>query len=156
MNVMMLSVPVWSGNVSDMMPEQRDFFHWMSALIALPAAAYAGQPFFSPPLRALRARRTQHGRADLASASSWRSRCRSSETIHHAEHAYFDAALMLFAFLLAGRYLDQNMRRRTRAVAGNLAALKAGDRDETRRSRRDNRGTGGAHPGRRHGAAAAG
>ena len=42
MNVMMLSVPVWSGNVSDMIPEQRDFFHWLSALIALPAAAYAG------------------------------------------------------------------------------------------------------------------
>ena len=48
-----------------------------------------------------------------------------AETIHHAEHAYFDAALMLLAFLLAGRYLDQSMRRKTRAVAGNLAALKA-------------------------------
>ena len=47
-----------------------------------------------------------------------------AETIHHAEHAYFDAALMLLAFLLAGRYLDQSMRRKTRAVAGNLAALK--------------------------------
>jgi Cu2+-exporting ATPase len=32
---------------------------------------------------------------------------------------------MLITFLLLGRYLDQNMRRRTRAVAGNLAALKA-------------------------------
>jgi Cu2+-exporting ATPase len=32
---------------------------------------------------------------------------------------------MLLTFLLVGRYLDQNMRRRTRAVAGNLAALKA-------------------------------
>ena len=39
MNIMMLSIPVWSGNVSDMIPEQRDFFHWLSALIALPAAA---------------------------------------------------------------------------------------------------------------------
>src|SRR6516162_4172038 len=38
MNVMMLSIPVWSGNVSDMLPEQRDFFHWLSALIVLPAA----------------------------------------------------------------------------------------------------------------------
>jgi P-type Cu2+ transporter len=47
------------------------------------------------------------------------------ETLGHAEHAYFDSAVMLLAFLLAGRFLDQNMRRRTRAVAGNLAALKA-------------------------------
>src|SRR5207342_2350209 len=27
MNVMMLSVPVWSGNIGDMISEQRDFFH---------------------------------------------------------------------------------------------------------------------------------
>src|SRR3954465_11125279 len=46
MNVMMLSIPVWCGNVSDMLPEQRDFFLWLWALIALRAAAYAGQPFF--------------------------------------------------------------------------------------------------------------
>ena len=60
-----------------------------------------------------------------ASASCWRSRMSVVETFHHAEHAYFDAALMLITFLVAGRYLDQSMRRRTRAVAGNLAALKA-------------------------------
>jgi Cu2+-exporting ATPase len=124
MNVMMLSIPVWSGNVSDMIPEQRDFFHWLSALIALPAAAYAGQPFFRSAFRALR---TGNVNMDvpisigviLALGMS------AVETINHAEHTYFDAAIMLLTFLLVGRYLDQSMRRRTRAVAGNLAALKA-------------------------------
>jgi Cu2+-exporting ATPase len=124
MNVMMLSIPVWSGNVSDMLPEQRDFFHWLSALIALPAAAYAGQPFFRSAFTALRARNVNMDvpiciGVVLALGMS------VVETIHHAEHAYFDAAIMLLTFLLAGRFLDQNMRRRTRAVAGNLAALKA-------------------------------
>src|SRR5215472_8351428 len=56
MNVMLLSVSVWSGDVSDMTGETRDLFHWLSALIALPAAAYAGQPFFLSARRALRAR----------------------------------------------------------------------------------------------------
>src|SRR5690606_36026908 len=46
MNIMLLSVSVWSGNVTDITPETRDLFHWVSALIALPAAAYAGRPFF--------------------------------------------------------------------------------------------------------------
>ncbi|WJR80197.1 heavy metal translocating P-type ATPase [Bradyrhizobium sp. NP1] len=124
MNVMMLSVPVWSGNLSDMLPEQRDFFHWLSALIVLPAAAYSAQPFFASAWSALRVRSVNMDvpisiGIVLALAMSL------VETAFHAEHAYFDAAIMLIAFLLAGRYLDQNMRRRTRAFAGNLAALKA-------------------------------
>ena len=124
MNVMMLSVPVWSGNVSDMLPEQRDFFHWMSALIALPAAAYAGQPFFRSAYRALR---TRNVNMDVPISIGVLLALGMSlvETVNHAEHAYFDAAIMLLTFLLVGRYLDQSMRRRTRAVAGNLAALKA-------------------------------
>ena len=47
------------------------------------------------------------------------------ETANHAQHAYFNSAVMLLFFLLCGRYLDHAMRRKTRAVAGNLAALKA-------------------------------
>lgn len=124
MNVMMLSIPVWSGNVSDMLPEQRDFFHWLSALIALPAAAYAGQPFFRSAWRALSAKTTNMD-VPISIGVILALGMSVVETIHHAEHAYFDAAIMLLTFLLVGRFLDQNMRRRTRAVAGNLAALKA-------------------------------
>ena len=39
MNVMLLSVSIWAGSISDMTQETRDLFHWLSALIALPAAA---------------------------------------------------------------------------------------------------------------------
>src|SRR6185312_6071035 len=124
MNVMMLSIPVWSGNVSDMLPEQRDFFHWLSALIALPAAAYAGQPFFRSAWRALSAKTTNMD-VPISIGVCLALGMSVVETINHAEHAYFDAAIMLLTFLLVGRFLDQNMRRRTRAVAGNLAALKA-------------------------------
>src|SRR5262249_32379464 len=124
MNVMMLSIPVWSGNVSDMLPEQRDFFHWLSALIALPAATYAGQPFFRSAFRALKAGGVNMD-VPISIGVILALGMSVVETFNHAEHAYFDAAIMLLTFLLVGRYLDQNMRRRTRAVAGNLAALKA-------------------------------
>src|SRR5579871_635447 len=122
MNVMLLSVSVWAG--SDMTPETRDLFHWLSALIALPAAAYAGQPFFQSAWKAIRAR---HLNMDVPISLGVILALGMSvvETIGHAEHAYFDSAVMLLFFLLCGRYLDHAMRRKTRAVAGNLAALKA-------------------------------
>ncbi len=124
MNVMLLSVSVWSGNVTDITPETRDFFHWASALIALPAAAYAGRPFFASAWQALRARALNMNvpislGVILALAMS------VVETANHAEHAYYDSALMLLFFLLAGRAIDHAMRRKTRASAGNLAALRA-------------------------------
>ena len=124
MNIMLLSVSVWSGNATDITPETRDFFHWASALIALPAAAYAGRPFFSSAWRALRSRALNMDvpisvGVILALAMS------VVETAHHAKDAYFDSAVMLLFFLLVGRALDHAMRRKTRAVAGNLAALKA-------------------------------
>jgi len=123
MNVMLLSVSVWSGNVTDITPETRDFFHWASALIALPAAAYAGRPFFESAWRGIRSGNLNMNvpislGVILALAMS------VVETANHAEHAYFDSALMLLFFLLCGRTLDHEMRRKTRAVAGNLAALK--------------------------------
>src|SRR5499427_2386116 len=124
MNIMLLSVSVWSGNVTDMTAETRDFFHWFSALIALPAAAYAGQPFFRSAVAALRARRVNMD-VPISLGVFLALGMSVIETIGHAEHAYFDSAVMLLFFLLCGRYLDHAMRRKTRAVAGNLAALKA-------------------------------
>jgi Cu2+-exporting ATPase len=124
MNIMLLSVAVWSGNVTDITPEQRDFFHWLSALIALPAAAYAGQPFFRSAVRAILSRNLNMD-VPISLGVMLALGMSVVETLHHATHAYFDSAMMLIAFLLIGRVLDQNMRRRTRAVAGNLAALRA-------------------------------
>ena len=124
MNIMLLSVSVWSGNVTDITPETRDFFHWASALIALPAAAYAGRPFF----RARGARssaRPLNMDVPISLGVILALGMSLIETANHAEHAYFDSAIMLLFFLLVGRALDHAMRRKTRAVAGNLAALKA-------------------------------
>jgi Cu2+-exporting ATPase len=124
MNIMLLSVSVWSGNVTDITPETRDLFHWLSAAIALPAAAYAGQPFFRSAWAALKARHTNMD-VPISIGILLALGLSLYETAHSAEHAYFDSAVMLIFFLLCGRVLDQMMRRRTRAVAGNLAALKA-------------------------------
>lgn len=124
MNIMLLSVSVWSGNATDITPETRDFFHWLSALIALPTVAYAGRPFLKSAFRALAAGRLNMDvpiviGVALAVALS------VVQTLQHHHHAYFESAVMLLFFLLVGRYLDHNMRGRTRSFAENIAALKA-------------------------------
>ena len=124
MNIMLLSVSVWSGNVTDITPETRDFFHWATALIALPAAAYAGRPFFISAWRALKSRALNMD-VPISLGVTLALGMSVVETANHAEHAYFDSAIMLLFFLLIGRTLDHAMRRKTRAIAGNLAALKA-------------------------------
>ena len=124
MNIMLLSVSVWSGNITDITPETRDLFHWLSALIAIPAVAYAGQPFFGSAWTALRARSVNMD-VPISLGVVLAVGMSIVETMNHATHAYFDSAVMLLFFLLCGRYLDRAMRRRTRAVAGNLAALRA-------------------------------
>jgi Cu2+-exporting ATPase len=123
MNIMLLAVSVWSGNVTDITPETRDFFHWLAALIALPAVAYAGQPFFQSAMNALRNRRTNMD-VPIVIGILLALTVSVVETINSAEHTYFDSVVMLLFFLLCGRYLDQAMRRKTRAVAGNLASFR--------------------------------
>ncbi len=123
-NVMLLSISVWSGNGADMDPATRDLFHWVSALIALPAVAYAGRPFFRSAWAAVRARAVNMDvpislGLVLASAMSL------VETMHGATHAYFDAAVSLTFFLLCGRYLDRRARARARSAAEHLLALTA-------------------------------
>ena len=126
MNIMLLSVAIWAGAGDEGVSETRDFFHWLSALIAVPVCAYAGRPFLDSALAALRAGRTNMD-VPISIGVILTLGMSFVETARHAEHAYFDGATMLLFFLLCGRYLDQAMRRKTRAVAGNLAALKARD-----------------------------
>ena len=118
MNVMLLSVSVWSGAAD----ATRDLFHWISAAIALPTIAFSGQPFFRNAWAALSNRQLNMDvpitlAIVLAVVTSlW-------ETSLSGKHAYFDAALALTFFLLAGRYLDHRTRAIARSAAEELTAL---------------------------------
>ena len=118
MNVMLLSVAVWSGAED----ATRDMFHWISAMIALPTVAFAGQPFFRSAARALMARRLGMD-VPISLALILASGISLYETAMGGEHAYFDAAVSLTFFLLAGRYLDHRTRAVARSAAEELAAL---------------------------------
>lgn len=115
MNIMLFSVSVWSG--ADLVT--RGMFHWISALIAIPVVAYSGQPFFASALMALRYRRTNMD-VPISIGVLLATGMSLYETLTGGEHAYFDGAVMLLFFLLAGRALDAMMRGRARS---GIAAL---------------------------------
>jgi len=118
MNVMLLSVAIWSGASG----ATRDMFHMISAMIALPTVAYAGQPFFISAMTALRAGRLNMD-VPISLAILLASGMSLFESLSGGAHAYFDAALSLTFFLLIGRYLDHRTRSTARSAARELAAL---------------------------------
>lgn len=123
-NIMLLSVAVWAGNVSDMGPYTRTFLHWVSALIAIPAVLYAGRPFFNSAMAVLKQGRTNMD-VPISLAVLLATGMSLSETMRGAEHAYFDSAITLLFFLLIGRYLDTRARSKAQATAEQLISLNA-------------------------------
>ncbi len=121
-NVMLLSVAVWAGHVEGMGLATRDFLHWVSALIALPAIAYAGQPFFRSALAALRAGRTNMD-VPISIGVLLAAGMSLAETASSGQHAFFDSAVTLLFFLLIGRYLDTRARGQARSAAAHLLSL---------------------------------
>lgn len=120
MNVMLLSVSVWSGAEGS----TRSLFHWVSALIGIPAIAYSGTPFFTSAWSVLKRARTNMDvpisiGIMLATALSF------YETLTEGHDAYFDGVLMLILFLLAGRTLDAMMRDKARAGVDALLSQAA-------------------------------
>jgi len=110
MNVMLLSVSIWSGADGG----TRWMFHWLSALIGVPATVYAGWPFFASAWSALRRLRTNMD-VPIAIGILLATALSLYETVTGGHTAWFDGTLMLLLFLLAGRALDAMMRDRARA-----------------------------------------
>ncbi|WKW50245.1 heavy metal translocating P-type ATPase [Rhodomicrobium lacus] len=123
-NIMLLSVSVWSGKGGGADDPTHALFHWLSAVIALPVVAYAGQPFFSSAWGVLK-----RGRVNMdvpISLAIWLSAIMSLyQTFRGTDQVYFDACVTLLFFLLIGRYLDQRVRIKARGAAENLIGLQS-------------------------------
>ncbi len=125
MFVMMFSEPIWMANkYGEMGIGTRTMFHWLSALIAIPAGAYSGMIFFKSAWTALK---NGHANMDvpISLAIILTAFLSLYSTANHGEHAFFDAIVMLEFFLLIGRYLDHRLRQRSRIAAQELMALQA-------------------------------
>jgi Cu2+-exporting ATPase len=119
-NVMLMSVAVWSGAE----PGLRDVFHLISAAIALPVVAYAGQPFFASAAAGLRAGRVNMD-VPISLGVLLTLGLSLFEGASGGDHVFFDAALTLLFFLLVGRYFDALVRERASSAVTGLARLAA-------------------------------
>ncbi|MDR6263813.1 heavy metal translocating P-type ATPase [Roseobacter sp. N2S] len=118
MNVMLLSVAVWSGATDS----TRDLFHLISATIAVPVVGFSAQPFFASAWQALRHQRLNMD-VPISLAILLAVGMSLFETLQGGAHAYFDAALSLTFFLLIGKFLDHKTRGAARSAAKELSAL---------------------------------
>lgn len=121
-NVMMLAWAVWAGHFATMGQATRDFFHWICALIAVPAVYYSGQPFFRSAWSALKKRQSNMD-VPISVGVTLTTAMSVYETWTGGPHVYFDGALSLLFILLIGRYLDHKVRGTARSAVHDLAML---------------------------------
>ena len=133
MNVMLFSVAVWSGASA----ATQVMFHWIAAGIAVPALLYSAQVFVASAWTALRGGRLNMD-VPISLAIILATGLSLFETAQGGERVYFDAALSLTFFLLAGRYLDHRTRVAARSASQELSALESPRAVRVRDGQREN------------------
>jgi len=120
MSIMMISLGVWAGNIDQSLgPYVREFMHWLSTIIAVPAIMYSGIPFFKSAWRALKASRSNMD-IPISIAIIVSTLISLHQIYIQGEYTYYDAAVSLVFFLLIGRYLDLRARNKASERAQNI------------------------------------
>jgi Cu2+-exporting ATPase len=124
MQVMMLSISLYTGNWSGDDLEYQRFFYWICLLLTLPVVLYSARTFFEPAWRDIRNRRVgmdvpvSLGILLAFAGSAWTTVFNGS-----SDHVYYDSVVMFVFFLLVGRYLDLMARKKEVEVTENLVRI---------------------------------
>ena len=122
MQVMMLAVPLYVGELRGILAQYEFFIRAASMLFATVVVLYSARPFFSAALRDIR---TRHLTMDVPVsiailmayfASVW-------STVNQGPEIYFDSVCMFTFFLLTGRFFEMRARHRMTQAGNNLLDL---------------------------------
>ncbi|MEW5893620.1 MAG: heavy metal translocating P-type ATPase [Pseudomonadota bacterium] len=122
MQVMMYAIPVYLAEEGTMTADIQQLMHIASMLLTTPVVFYSAWPFFQGAGRDLALRRlgmdvpVALGVAVAYLASVWAVLTRTGEV-------YFDSVTMFVFFLLTGRFLEMNARKRSAEAAESLIKL---------------------------------
>lgn len=117
---MMFAEALYLDTAGEMSLATRDFFRWITFLVATPVVFYSGWPFLAGMAVELRQRRP--GMDTLVGSSVLLAYFASLvETLRGGAQVWFDAAVMFVLFLLAARFLELMARRQASARLDTLA-----------------------------------
>lgn len=120
MQAMMFAEALYLDTAGEMSSATRDFFRWITFLVATPVVFYSGWPFLEGMWRELRHRRL--GMDTLIATSTLLAWGASVvETVRHGVHVWYDAAVMFVFLLLAARMIEQGVRKAASAQVDALA-----------------------------------
>lgn len=109
MQAMMFAEALYLDTSGQMSLATRDFFRWITFLVASPVVFYAGWPFLAGAWRELASR---HLGMDtlVAGATLLAYGASLSETLRGGPHVWYDAAVMFVFLLLVARAIEQRAR----------------------------------------------
>ena len=122
MQAMMYASALWFGAFDDADVATRDFFRWLSLLVATPVVFYAAAPFFAGARRLIAARRLGMD-VPVALAVALIYAGSLVEVVTGGPDVWFESVSMFVFFLCAGRYLEMRARHRAGDLSDALARL---------------------------------
>ena len=122
MNVMAISLALYSGLFGGMEKEFERYFRWISLVLVIPAVVWPGRIFFTSAWQAVKAGGL-HMDVPIAIALGAGVLQGTINTVRDAGPIYFDAVSTLILLLLVGRYLQHRAQRTAADAAALLGAL---------------------------------
>lgn len=120
MQVMMLSIALYSGGWSGIEDEFKNLFRWVGLLLTTPVLLYAGAPFLRGAWRDLKNRRVgMDVPVSLGILVAFGGSLHA--TLTGRGEVYYDSVVMFIFFLLVSRYFEMQARKRGAETAENLA-----------------------------------
>ena len=122
MQVMMLAVPLYVGELRGILEQYEIFLRGASMLFATVVVLYSARPFFSAAIRDLKTRHlTMDVPVSIAILLAYFSSVWS--TVNQGPEIYFDSVCMFTFFLLTGRFFEMRARHRMTQAGNNLLDL---------------------------------
>lgn len=122
MQVMMLAVPLYVGELRGILDQYEVFLRTASMLFATVVVLYSARPFFSAAIRDLKTRHlTMDVPVSIAILLAYFSSVWS--TFNQGPEIYFDSVCMFTFFLLTGRFFEMRARHRMTQAGNNLLDL---------------------------------